>query len=92
MAFGNKKPGGAALVISMGPGKPGADEMAGDDTESMEPGVNAAKALISAVKGGNAQDVWAAFQELLATADSAEDEAEGEEPEMPEDDGAEAPF
>lgn len=80
MAFGEKKPG-AALVISMGPGKPGADEMAGGD-ESMEPGVMAAKALIGAVKSGNAEDVWAAFQELLATADSAEEPADEEMPEL----------
>jgi hypothetical protein len=90
MAFGGKKPGGKgpALVISVGPSKghsepPMGDAMEGDDTESMDPGIEASKAFIAAVKSGSPEGVWEAFQELLANADS-----EGDPLEEPTDDFA----
>jgi hypothetical protein len=91
MAFGGKKPGakGPALVISVGPSKGHSEPpampsaMEDDDTESMDPGIEASKAFIAAVKSGSPEGVWEAFQELLANADS-----EGDAMEEPTDDFA----
>jgi hypothetical protein len=69
-----EKDKGIGLMIGIGPSKPEAG--AEESTEETSPGLEAAKALIKAIKGGNAQAVLDAFATLVDETDFAAEETE----------------